>query len=119
MTMDKPFGSLDGAPIVTKFAITETEKLAEIIEQYKLNNRPVPEYCIEDIKQLASLLQQSQPDDNLQLSLNHGLDPEEIVNNNLEIAWYLSAWLYFYNRLAKFSDDDAPLSMFPSLSMRS
>ena len=39
MAIDKPFGSLYGAPLLTQFAIPETEKLAEGIEGYTYRQR--------------------------------------------------------------------------------
>ncbi|KAJ5686780.1 hypothetical protein N7536_009399 [Penicillium majusculum] len=111
MAMDTPFGSLDGAPIFTQFAITQTEKLAEFIDEFDKANKPVPGYLTAGIGELASHLQRFRPDDGIQLFLAPGMDPEEIVYNNLEVAWWLSACLYFYNRLTDTFDDNVPFSV--------
>ncbi|KAJ5195883.1 hypothetical protein N7449_006362 [Penicillium cf. viridicatum] len=111
MAFDTPFGSLEGATLLTQFAITQTEKLAEAIEGYERAGRPVPEYLTAGIDQLASHLQEFRPDDDIELFLGPGMDPEEIVYNNLEVAWYVSACLYFYNRLINIFNDDIPFSV--------
>lgn len=111
MAMDTPFGSLDGAPLFTQFAITQTEKLAEFIEEFEKEDKPVPEYLTAGIVELAFHLQRFRPDDDIQLFLVPGMDPEEIVYNNLEVAWWLSACLYFYNRLVDTFNDNVPFSV--------
>lgn len=108
MAIDKPFGSLEGAPLLTQFAITQTEKLAETIERYEKDDLPVPEHLTASISQLSSHLEEFQPDNDIELFLGPGMDPEQIVYNNLEVAWYVSACLYFYNRLDNTFIDDVP-----------
>ncbi|EKV15859.1 fungal-specific transcription factor domain-containing protein [Penicillium digitatum] len=106
MPFEKPFGSLTGATHLTRFAITQTEKLAEAIESYEPDNLPVPEYLTAGIAQLSKHLQLIQPKEGIPLSLQAGIDAEDILFNNFEVAWFLSAYVYYHNRLLKIFDDD-------------
>ncbi|CAI7633436.1 unnamed protein product [Penicillium glandicola] len=99
MPLNAPFGSLDGATALTQFAITQTENLAEEIEEYELYNIPLPEHLSAGIGSLSTQLQSFRPDDDIQLFLRPGMDAQEIIYNNLEMAWYLSTLVYFHNRI--------------------
>jgi arginine metabolism regulation protein II len=99
MPRNTPFGSLDGAPALTVFAITQIENLAEAIDESEMNNVPLSEYISEGIALLSSQLQEFRPDDNIPLFLSPEMDKQEIINNNLEVAWYLSTCIYYHNRI--------------------
>ena len=106
MPFPKPFGSMDGATHLTQFAIAQTEKLAAAIESYEYKKIPVPEHLTAGINQLSTHLQTFQPGYDIPLVFNTGDDPKEIMHNNLELAWYLSANVYFHNRLLNIFDND-------------
>ncbi|KAJ5497412.1 hypothetical protein N7463_009399 [Penicillium fimorum] len=99
MPLTSPFGSLDGAPALTLFAITQTENLAEAIEEYELQNTALPEYLSAGMVSLSAHLQNFRPDDDISLFLSPDMDKQDIVYNNLEVAWYLAAGIYFHNRI--------------------
>ncbi|CAG8903484.1 unnamed protein product [Penicillium egyptiacum] len=111
MPMNSPFGSLDGATHLTLFAITQTDKLAEAIERYELLKAPLPERFIAGIDSLSSHLQTFRPDDDIPLFLDSGLGAQEIIHNNLEVAWYLSACIYFHNRINNSFVDDVSFAV--------
>ncbi|KAJ5178502.1 uncharacterized protein N7500_001201 [Penicillium coprophilum] len=111
MPLNSPFGSLEGAPALTLFAITQTENLAEAIEEYELRNIPVPERLSAGIVSLSSQLQNFQPDDDIPLFRSPEMDEQDIVYNNLEVAWYLAASLYFRNRIDKTFIDDVSFAV--------
>lgn len=99
MPLNRPFGALDGSAHLTQFAIVQTEKLAEAIEDYELANIPLPELLLAAIDSLSSQLQNFGPADDIPLFLDSGLGPQAIIDNNLEVAWHLSACVYFHNRI--------------------
>ncbi|KGO67734.1 Protein of unknown function DUF3468 [Penicillium italicum] len=111
MPFKSPFGSLAGITPTTLQAITKTEELAETIEAYEWDNLPVPKEHTRSITQLSNQLQEFQPADDMELNFYPGLDARRIINNNLEVAWYLAACIYFHNRLLKTFNDDIPINM--------
>ena len=109
MPLHLPFGVLDGITYFTELAIKEIEDLAEIIEEHKMYSSILPEHLIEDISCLTSHLQTFRPDDNIPIFLGPGMEVRQIIHNNLEVAWYLSACVYFHNRINYLFVDDTSI----------
>ncbi|KAJ5356885.1 hypothetical protein N7517_011494 [Penicillium concentricum] len=106
MPLHSPFGSLDGATALTLFAITQTENLAETIEEHELQNAPVPANLSAGIASLSAHLQNFGPDYDIPLFVNPDMDKQDIIYNNLEVAWYIAAGMYFHNRIDNTFIDD-------------
>ncbi|KAJ5813028.1 hypothetical protein N7447_010051 [Penicillium robsamsonii] len=111
MSLNSPFGSLDGAPALTLFAIIQTENLAEAIEEHELQNSALPEHLSAGMVSLSAHLQNFRPDDEIPLFVNPDMDKHDIIYNNLEVAWYLAAGIYFHNRINNTFIDDVSFAV--------
>lgn len=109
MPLRLPFGVLNYITHFTELAIKKIEDLAETIEEHNMDGHILPEHLIEDINCLTSHLQTFRPDDNIPIFLGPGMEVQQIISNNLEVAWYLSACLYFHNRINHIFVDDTSI----------
>ncbi|KAJ5952843.1 uncharacterized protein N7479_011256 [Penicillium vulpinum] len=111
MSFPTPFGPLDGVAPLLVFAMTQTECLAGAINRYESHNVPLPEHISSAMNALSHHLLLLRPADGLPIVPAHGLDKQQVIENNLEIAWYLAANILFHNRINNISNEGVAVAV--------